>query len=353
MKIGKFLKGGISALVKPVEAFERPLHLQVEPTSRCNLNCYFCSRLKSVLDGKGIDMDLDNFKRLLGDVRPIRVTFAGRGEPLMNKNIIRMIELVKGAGAKSIITTNFTVGERYAKELVSSGHDILRISIDAATPEVYEKIRGRDYFEKIVSGIKLINEAKKTTGSVLPSVGFEFVMTQDNIHQVEELVDLSASLKIDKINFRALGLVGIEDKVQELMGRANKEKFRELLVRANKKSDTLGIKTNLPTLVKDLDFYWNRYSKSKPSKVMGCLYLWLQLFVSAEGEVAPCCALFMDEGVSMGNVFKEGFDSVWNGERFKEFRHQMKAGESPYNSCQVCIPKSMSWIYKKIKLIRS
>lgn len=353
MGVSKLIKSGFSALTKPLEALDRPVHLQVEPTSRCNLNCYFCSRLNSILDGKGADMDLDNFRTLVEVVKPLRVTFAGRGEPLMNPDIIKMIEIVKVNGAKSIITSNFTVGERYAEELVAKKHDILRISIDSATPEVYKKIRGRDFFERIIRGIEKVNKAKKAAGSKYPAIGFEFVMTQDNIDQVEALVELSAGLEIHHINFRALGLVGIEDRDEMLMGRSSKDEFVKLLTRASKRSETLGVATNLKTLLENFDFYWNRYTKTAPPKVMGCLYLWLQLFVSAEGEVAPCCALFMDEGVSMGNVFENGFDTVWNGKKFKEFRRQMKAGESPYKSCKVCIPKNLNWIYKKVKLIRA
>ena len=353
MEVSNLIKSGLSALTKPTRTRNAPLHLQVEPTSRCNLGCYFCSRLNSVKDGKGSDMLLENFNSLLEDVKPLRVTFAGRGEPLLSPNLPKMIGLVKKNGAKSIVTTNFTVGDKYAEKLVSEHLDILRISIDAATPQVYKKIRGRDFFERIIRGIKTVNRAKKNNGSGHPSIGFEFVMTQDNIHQVKDVVLLAGELGIARINFRPLGLVGIEDRKDMLMGLASKDEFKRLLGRARVRSEDFGVKTNLDLLLKDINFYWNRYENRLPPKPIGCLYLWLQIFVSAEGEVSPCCALFMDEGVSMGNVFKNGFEAVWNGERFKEFRQQMKAGQVPYQSCKVCIPKDLTWVVKKIKLLKS
>lgn len=297
-------------------------------------------------------MEMENFISLLRDIKPQRVTFAGRGEPLLNRNIVEMVDLVKKSGAKAVITSNFTTGERHAEELVLKHLDSLRISIDAATPDVYEKIRGKDLFDRIIKGIELVNNKKKSNGYNHPFVGFEFVMTQDNIHQVRDVVELAGKLEIDHINFRALGLVGIEDRNETIMGDAEKGNYKKLLTEAGIKSEELKVKTNIQNLMQNLDFYWNRYNDGASTKPIGCLYLWLQIFVSAEGEITPCCALFMDEGVTMGNVFKNGFDSVWNGEKFKEFRNQMKIGNVPYKSCNVCIPKDLNWIYKKVKLVK-
>ncbi|MBI2114386.1 MAG: hypothetical protein HYT85_04790 [candidate division NC10 bacterium] len=75
----------LSMVRQSATALNRPLHLQVEPTSRCNLSCSFCSRLLSVR--KGGDMPLGKFKEIFDAVKPRRTTWAGRGEPLLARDI--------------------------------------------------------------------------------------------------------------------------------------------------------------------------------------------------------------------------------------------------------------------------
>jgi radical SAM protein with 4Fe4S-binding SPASM domain len=54
-----------------------------------------------------------------------------------------------------------------------------------------------------------------------------------------------------------------------------------------------------------------------------------------DGEVFPCTAHFTN--YSFGNVFKDSFDEVWNGEKAREFRRSIINGTYKYCKRQFCL----------------
>lgn len=341
-----YLSAGLAILEKPTFARNRPLHLQVEPTNRCNLQCVFCSREKYL--GNLRDLDLGHYKTLLSEVRPRRVTFSGAGEPLLNPHLPEMVSFACQKGCSTVITTNFIKGEELAEELVNSGLTGLRVSLDGARPETYKAIRGADFFEKILLGIKKVNECKKRLGKKTPSIGLEFVVQGGNLKEMPQMIRLAKDYGLSNVNFRPLNLIGKEEREELLRAGLGFEEYQRTVKETLLTGRELGVKTNLPGLLKDLPFYWEGYSRNEGianGKV--CLHLWLQAFVSSSGEMTPCCALYMDEGKSMGNVFLSSFQGVWNGEKYTEFRKRFKEDKVMYKSCRTCYRIDVSTLIKK------
>ncbi|HHT9120107.1 MAG TPA: radical SAM protein [Candidatus Hypogeohydataceae bacterium YC41] len=341
-----YLSAGLAILEKPIQARNRPLHLQVEPTNRCNLQCIFCSREKYL--GALEDLSLEHYEELLSEVRPKRVTYAGAGEPLLNPHLPEMIALASKMGCHTVVTTNFIKGEKLAEELVRSGLTGLRVSLDGATPETYKAIRGADFFEKILQGISKVNEYKKRLGKTTPTIGIEFVVQGRNLREMPQMIRLASEYAVHNVNFRPLNLIGKEEREELLRAGLGFEEYSSTLKETFMVSKELGVNTNLSDLLKDLPFYWSGYSKSE-NQINGkvCLHLWLQVFVSASGEITPCCALQMDEGISMGNVFSSPFETVWNGERYLEFRRRFKEDKITYKSCRTCYRIDLPTLVRK------
>lgn len=335
----------ISVFSRTSTARNHPLHLQVEPTNRCNLQCIFCSREKYL--GNLRDLDLEHYKGLLSDVSPRRVTFSGAGEPLLNPHLPEMVAMAYHKGCFTVITTNFIKGEGLADELVRSGLTGLRVSLDGATPETYKSIRGADFHEKILAGIRKVNDCKKRLGKTTPSIGLEFVIQGRNLREMPQMIRLAKDYAISNVNFRPLNIIGKEEREELLRAGQEFEEYERTLKETFMLGKELGVKTNLSGLLEDLPFYWNGYSKREHSNGKVCLHLWLQAFVSSSGEITPCCALQMDEGISMGNIFQHPFQKVWNGERYVELRRRFKEGKIPYKSCRTCYRIDLPTLVKK------
>lgn len=92
-----------------------------------------------------------------------------------------MVAHAHEGGCQTVITTNFTFGRRSGPELVQAGLDHFRISIDAATAETYQGIRGGNFFADILAGIRVVQDENRRLRQRTPYLGLEFVMTRQNI----------------------------------------------------------------------------------------------------------------------------------------------------------------------------
>lgn len=124
-----------------------PLHrLTVFVTYACNLRCEYCKTIHLGSHGRGTTFTRDSFARMmegLGDT-PIRhVHFTG-GEAGLAPELPDMMRCAKRRGAAYLsVTTNGTLPERVYRELVASGLDEVRVSVDAGDPETGRLLTGR------------------------------------------------------------------------------------------------------------------------------------------------------------------------------------------------------------------
>ena len=84
-----------------------PLFLHIDPVNLCNFKCTFCPTgdhdlLESIGRPKGM-MSLATFEKIIGDLesmvakygtRPIEIDLFKDGEPLLNKNLAKMVKIM-------------------------------------------------------------------------------------------------------------------------------------------------------------------------------------------------------------------------------------------------------------------
>ena len=83
-----------------------PLSLQISPTSKCNLNCYFCSNVNRDKDEQ---LSLSVIERLIMELQPLgmrTVEWTGGGDPTLYPEINDAISLTYHAGLKQGFITN-------------------------------------------------------------------------------------------------------------------------------------------------------------------------------------------------------------------------------------------------------
>ena len=121
-----------------------PVCLYLETTNRCNLLCTTCPRTFEDLEPPA-DMSWELFTRIVDQVPDIaRVVLHGVGEPMMVNELPRMIRYLKERGIYVLFNTNGTLlTEARGQELIDTGLDELRVSLDAADAASFEEVRGR------------------------------------------------------------------------------------------------------------------------------------------------------------------------------------------------------------------
>ena len=122
-------------LPSPVEAY-------FEVANRCNSLCATCPLTFSPQE-QARQLSLDEFKALVAQLPDLRrAVLQGIGEPLLNRDLARMIAHLKERGVYTVFNTNAALLTRRRQvELIDSGLDELRVSLDSSTPDTYLKIR--------------------------------------------------------------------------------------------------------------------------------------------------------------------------------------------------------------------
>ena len=127
-------------------------------------------------------MSLSRFKTIIDQIRPGKVYLAPNGESLVHPEFCELVRYAKSTGADVSVVTSFAAMAKglTLTDLVTSGLDLMKISIDASTPETYRKIRGTGLFEDVISRIQDLNATKNRLRSKTPYTRFQFVLQKDN-----------------------------------------------------------------------------------------------------------------------------------------------------------------------------
>lgn len=121
-----------------------PRVVRIETTNHCNAACTFCPR-DSIGRAKTF-MEQDLFEKIIrqcaaGGVRTIHMH--NFGEPLLDKRLPERIRFAKDQGIRrvKIITNGALLRGKMAEGLLASGVDEIRVSLDGANAEEFNKLR--------------------------------------------------------------------------------------------------------------------------------------------------------------------------------------------------------------------
>jgi radical SAM protein with 4Fe4S-binding SPASM domain len=197
-----------------------PVVLAIEPTSVCNLRCVMCFQVDERLSRDrhllGL-MTFDVFKRIIDEAAEHElsaIVLASRGEPMLNKNLFRMIRYAKDNGILDVkLNTNATkLTPDRSRELLESGVDTLVFSVDAAVKEDFERIRPGASFDQVVENITTFNEIRAAEH---PN---SRTRTRTSMVVLDERQDVHAALEfwrqlVDEFGYRwAIPRVGIYEQ---------------------------------------------------------------------------------------------------------------------------------------------
>ncbi|KQX49218.1 cyclic pyranopterin phosphate synthase MoaA [Paenibacillus sp. Root444D2] len=146
------------------DALQRPLRdLRISVTDRCNFRCRYCMPeevfgpdYRFLPQEKLLSLqELERLTRIFISLGVEKVRITG-GEPLLNKDIGKIISLVRHIeGVKDIaVTTNGSLLKLKAKELRDSGLERITVSLDSLDDERFGAMNGRGFTAKgVLEGI--------------------------------------------------------------------------------------------------------------------------------------------------------------------------------------------------------
>jgi MoaA/NifB/PqqE/SkfB family radical SAM enzyme len=317
-----------------------PVCLYLEVTNRCNLLCETCPRTFEDLEAPA-DMTWELFTRIVDQVPNVaRVVLHGVGEPMLVKQLPKMIRYLKDRGTYVLFNTNGTLlNPRKFQEIIDTGLDELRVSLDAADRKSYAAIRGKDFFPRIVRDVSKLTAYQRQIGAVNPRVSLWLTGLKETVDQLPEFVRLSAAMGVKEVHLQRL----VFDEVGFGKARPEYSLFEQTL--DNEQSAIEAAQAIGAALGVTLDasgatepgLSLKRAVDDKPWAT--CRRPWSLMYFTAHGRALPCCiAPFSARGYehyTLGDATQASLRDIWNSPAYRGFRTSL-LGDTPPAPCQNC-----------------
>ncbi|MEK6935687.1 MAG: radical SAM protein [Nanoarchaeota archaeon] len=290
-----------------------PIYVEIGPTNRCNHGCVFCA-----LDFLENGTDMIDTKIMISTLENMAnhgvksIMFAGEGEPLLHKDIGLFTQKAKGYGLDIAITTNGVAFTQKKREQCLPNLSWIRFSIDSGEPKNYAKVHGTNPkdFEKVINNIK---EAViyRNKHNLKTTIGTQFLMIPQNIYQSEKLAEKLKDIGADNLQIKPyshhpnslnnLYVNPIEyNHIGEKLEKYNSADFKILFRKAT---------------AERLD------SERKYPECYGLSFFTL---IEAKGNIIPCNLFHDNENFNYGNLYKNTFSEIWEGEKRKEILKRLR-----------------------------
>ncbi len=320
-----------------------PRELYLEPTNRCNSKCNICVRTFRKHE-RDRDLLFSEFEYIV-DQFPIldRVVLHGIGEPLMNKDILRMIQKLKSANSKVLFNSNATLLNRDIQMgLIESGLDEYRVSLDSSSPGTYERMRGVPYYERVIENVRNLVELKKSLGRLYPKISLWFTGTRENIGELPDLLKIAAKINVDEVYLQRLTHIneGLANEENSFFEKTDK-KILKIICDCERIAGENNISFFSSGAATPRDLLEKRVVESSPWQK--CLRPWTLSYITANGNVLPCCiSPFSTDRYSeivLGNIFEERFIDIWNNDIYTSLRKRLLTTDPP----QYCSGCGVKW----------
>jgi len=289
--------------------FKKPALLMVETGTICNLNCPTCPTPREIVVGSrpAKNMEFDTFKKIIDNAYKSfsGITLYWSNEPLLNKNIARMVRYCNELNLYTFISTNgMLLTDSIFKELINAGLDELLVCVDGFSPETYERFRRGGKLDTVKKNIETICNIKKELKAASPWIEIQYVETKQNSKEIASCMKWSQESGVD--GFRVVKLA-ITQHLHDA------ERLRE-------------------------EFYtekrWEqRYKETHQAGKRLCTLPDWQASVLVNGQLTICCMDIRGD-CSYGNLLENSFKSITADNRYSELKKKSRKRE--LSICQKC-----------------
>jgi radical SAM protein with 4Fe4S-binding SPASM domain len=319
-----------------------PVCLYLETTNRCNLLCTTCPRTFEELEPPA-DMSWQLFCSIVDQIPNLaRAVLHGVGEPMLVKNLPRMVRYLKYRGTYVLFNTNGTVlNEKNGRALIEAELDELRVSFDAANAESYKTIRGKNYFNRILKNVRAFRDLQEREGHDKPRMSAWLTGLRETVEQLPEFVRVAAEAGVREVYLQRLvffeeNAIGMARADQALYEQLSREEASHL-DRATAIAAALGITFSASGAASEPGMSLKRSDHGSPWSL--CRRPWTVMYITANGRALPCCiAPFSQRGYenyTLGDATQQTLREIWQGPAYQAFRRALQSDKPP-GACANC-----------------
>ena len=279
-----------------------PLFLSIRISDSCNFKCRFCyNSVNEIKDGSLISLDF--YKKLISDLSDFEgqvdtLLIGGDVEPLQHPEFTDFIKIARNSGKVKTLKMSTNVSlltPELARDIISSGIDIVQISINGMSNEHYKYITNCDVdFNMIKGNVEYLHSIKENAHIHIKCIGDYF-----SEEQKAEFFSVFSPL-CDSINI-------------------------ERLV-----NQWLDIELDIKSGVNRFDLH-----NAKSSSI--CSRPFYLINVHHNGNV-NCCPASIKTTFALANANTSSLFDIWKGKALYELRMAFLRGnyQSKCHSCSMC-----------------
>ncbi len=331
-------------------------------TYRCNLRCKMCFLYEQGSERDLLqpftfpnELSLEQWKDVVDQVAFFRphIQLVG-GEPFLYRGAVELIRHIKSRGLTCAVNTNGFFLARFADELVDAGIDWVTVSLDGP-PEVHNDVRVHPKgFQVTLKNVQALLEARRRAGRRGPIVSINCVISSLNYTRLRELLPIAQEIGVDQIEFQGLMFAdgetarrqaemlstlfdikpdstSIEGYEHNLATGVDPARLQEEIAAIRQyPTDGLAVRFHPGGILDHLAGYYGDLHYAFPHQ--RCTAPWREIQILPNGDISGCWGL---PEIVVGNIVRDGFEAVWNGEKMRDFRRKLRQ-QGLFPNCARC-----------------
>jgi len=289
-----------------------PVNLTWEVSLACNLRCSHClSSSGEPASGELSREEALDLVEQLHEAQVFQVNFGG-GEPFMRPDFEEILDACHSRGIMTCISTNGTLIDAARVERLSRSRLVaIQVSMDGATRETCDAIRGQGVYDRAIEAIKLL------AASSIPT-SINTVLTTQNCAEIPAMHEMARSLGVSLrvSRFRPSG-----------RGADNWESLRPTPAQLIEFSDWLAQSGDVRTG----DSFFSLTSQERQGLGLNlCGAAKLTCCVGPTGNMYPC-AFLQTERFKAGSLRENSFQEIWDSSEIYDSFRSLRI-----HSCEEC-----------------
>jgi MoaA/NifB/PqqE/SkfB family radical SAM enzyme len=327
----------------------KPLFFWFDICGPCNLKCVHCGfQVFGRTSQEQVSEEV--YSEVISELMPTayRCNLGGTnwGEMTIGKKFHQFLLDAKKFGVRINLTTN---GARILDDWFEDLLDTLVVigfSMEGIGEE-FEKLRGFRW-RHFLKNVEKVCQGKADRNKNF-RIEWRYCAHADSIHQLPDMIRLAKTIGVNKIQMMNLVPYVAKQKYKSLF--YHRSLANHYFAEARQVAADLDFDIHIPPDFNVSDFGPGRLNQTRTSdatvadcgktqadaaslelEMINCYRPWQACVVGELGDIRPCCIYWKP----MGNIRENGFDSVWNGRKYRSLRASVnRKSDSICYSCRM------------------
>lgn len=280
-----------------------PIEVEISPSGACNHRCIFCAvdYIGYRPDYLDKDVILHNMQ-IMGQKGLKSVICSGEGEPLLNKNLPDIVTGIKSYGIDVAMSSNGVLFTKDKADCCLDAFTWIRFSVASFEKNSYDQIQcGQEGdLEKVKTNLAdaVDIKKKKNAGTTL---GVQCLLMPQNMGQIVSMAKELKKIGVDYFTVKPYSQHLHSHNKMEI-DYSDMQELEEELRQFCSEEYAVYFRANA------------MHKMHREKNYQECYGMPFMTHIDAKGNVWPCVAHIGKPEYCFGNIYKQSFDEIWEGE---------------------------------------